>query len=342
MADRSKKSRHSHSKHAQNQLQDILNQQDLATLHASSQINDDDKRVAAVQAADLAAVTRLYLHQCRGGPRCCPDRWSKFPSFADEEENLNKKTKTVPILHHHIYDNKKWITKSFVIQSPIIKGILRKALHNYQDLDMDLENWIFKPPYRALVHRWDELKEIETQLTDPVEKESATNLIQFLTPVLTSSIESLSLTRRTGKVSFDDVWQIFPPGVLALTTFFGVETICRVVKYEHKVVETAYWVITIEYVDWNGQSCGYETTTKTIHFFKGFRHVKELPVYALTFDEAPDEKRKQMLKRGRIFETFRGYHYLTCHENGRKVVSKDGRTSLKAVRTLTKVLLISS
>jgi hypothetical protein len=301
----------------------------------ANQQQDDAKRLAIDKQPDLESVTRLYRHDCRY--QCCPSRWSEFPSYQDEEDFLNKRTAEIPILHHHIYDNKKWITESFTIQCPVMKDVLRKTLHKYQDLDMDLENWIFLPPYRALVHRWDDLKEVETQLTEPAEKESAAALIQFLTPVLTSSIESLSQTRRTGKVSFADVWQIFPPGVLALTTIFGVQTICRVVKYEQKVISKAmFWFITIEYVDWNGQNCGYTTMTKSIPYFKGFTHVKELPVYALSFDEAPDEKRKQMLERGRRFELFRGYHYLTCNEDGRKVVSDgDGNTKLKAVRTLS-------
>jgi hypothetical protein len=301
---------------------------------AASEQNDTANRLALVKTHNIEGVTRLYQHDCP--LKCCPQRWSEFPSFQDEEDDLDRRTAKVPILHRHVYNNKKWVTQSFTIQCPVIKDIIRHALHKYQDLDMDLEAWTFTPPYRALVHRWDKLKEIQMALTDAPKIASAKSLMEFLTPVLTESVESLSHTKRTGKINFNNVWQIFPPGVLALTKLYGVETICRVIKYEHKRIDNGpIWIITLEFVDWNGQKCGYSTTSKMIEKFDGFKHVKDLPVYAMSFDDASEEKQIQMLKRGRRFERFRGYHFLTCNENGRKIVFDEyGGSKLKAVRLL--------
>jgi hypothetical protein len=158
-----------------------------------------------------------------------------------------------------------------------------------------------------------------------------------LTPVLASCVESLSQTRITGKVKFDNAWQIFAPGVLALTHFFGVETLCRICKYEYKAPargEPLHLYVNIEYVDWNGQKCGYASTIKIISPFKGFKHVKDLPVYALSFNDDPDTKKQEILERGRRFEALRGYHHLTCKGNARKLIfDVDGAPKLKPVRT---------
>jgi hypothetical protein len=290
--------------------------------------------------ADDAAVTKLYRHDCKS--ECCPERWSAFDSVDDEEKDLKQRTVNEPIVHRHRRKSGKWITHSFTVQCPTMRGILAEALDKYQDLDMDLEDWTFEPPYRALVHRWDRLKEIQAELVDETKTEATNALMRFLTPVLAGSVESLSLTRKTGKVEFENVWQIFAPNTLAVTNIYGVETLCRVSRYEKMPygVDDFIWVITLEYVDWNGQMCGYSNIAKTITRFNGFQHVHSLPVYALEFHPAAEAKKAAVLARGRRFESLRGYHFLTCNENGRKVVfSEDDKAKQKVVSYLPVLVL---
>jgi hypothetical protein len=299
--------------------------------HGPKRISKDVQRMLHGPAAGVA---ELYQHDCPN--ESCPQRISEFATLDEEEENLYKRHADTPILHLHSHKKKKWVTEFFKIQCPIMRDILREALHKYQDLDMDLKEWVFAPPYRALIHRWDKLKEIQAGLTDEEKIQPAKTLVEFLTPVLAGSVESLSETRKTGKVNFRNVWQIFAPGVLAVTNLYGVETLCRVTKYEKKSLpNNRYcWLIHLEYVDWNGQRCGYSTSSKSISKFSGFKHIRSLPVYALEFDGAAEEKKAEMLKRGRRFESLRGYHFLTCNENGRKVVLDDCTANLKAVSNM--------
>jgi hypothetical protein len=276
-----------------------------------------DNATAATPESEMTTVTKLYRHDCNYNS--CPRRWSEFAVAKEEQEDLTKRIAQIPIIHRHTYENKQWVTSSFTIQSSTMKDLFKKALEKYQDLDMELENWTFQPPYRPIVHRWDRLKELQASTTDPIEKKAADTLMEFLTPILALSVDSLSQTRRTGKVSFESVWQIFPPGELVVTKFFGVETVCRVLKYERQQIKMVpVWIITVEYVDWNGKSCGYATTKTTIISFCGFRRVTALPGYPLSFDEAAAEIQSKMVERGRKFERFRGYHFLTC--SGKKVL----------------------
>jgi hypothetical protein len=204
-----------------------------------------------------------------------------------------------PIVHRHTRISGKWVTQSFTVQCSVMRGILGEALEKYQDLDMDVEDWTFKPPYRALVHRWDRLKEIQAALTDEAKTEAAKTLMEFLTPVLAGSVESLSMTRNTGKVEFDNVWQIFPPGALAVTSLYGVKKLCRVTRYQQmQMPHGFYWLIMLEYVHRNGQSCGYSSTSKSIMRSAGLKPVHSLSVYALDFDDVAQAKKAEMLKRG--------------------------------------------
>ena len=261
-------------------------------------------------------VTRLYKHVCHYNS--CPARWSKFPANEEEQVHLAKNITQDPIVHRHEYVDKAWVTKSFTIQDKAMQKLLNKALANYHDLDMALEEWTFKPPYRALVHRWDVLKDLQA-VAEGEEKAAADPLVEFLTPILAPSVESLFQTKLTGKVSFENVWQIFQPGEHVMTKFYGTEVVCRVLKYERIQTNCAlYWQITFEYVDWNGQSCGYATTSTKIGYFGGFRRVTALPVYPLSFEDDAPQIKDRIIARGRKFEELRGYHFMTC--DGKKVL----------------------
>ena len=266
----------------------------------------------AAPALAMNPVTKLFRHDCEY--KCCPKRWSKFADHEEEQENLKSSTTDDTILHRHIFTKRKWVTESFTIQSAAMRAHLEVALAKYQDFDLELENWTFKPPFKPIVHRWDRLNALCEETTEASSKEAIDQMMEFLRPILASSVDALARTKRTGKVVFDDVWQIFPPGEFAVTIFYGVEAVCRVTKYEkvepHR--QPPYWVISLEYVDWNGECCGYTSTKVTIEYFGGLRHVVSLPVYPLTLNKSAAEIRTRIIERGRKFETLRGYHFQTC------------------------------
>ena len=262
--------------------------------------------------SNLSAPTSLFRHDCVE----CGERWSKFSNHDEEEGALMLSTSSASIIHRHVLQRKKWITESFTIQNSDMRAHLETALANYQDFELGLENWTFTPPFKPLVHCWDRLNNLFDRTTDPLRNEAINRLIVFLRPILTSDIEALATTRETGKVTFEDIWHIFPPGELALTTFYGVEAVCRVIKYEKvRKINKIYYVISLEYIDWNGEQCGYATTTVTIDHFAGQRYVVGLPVYPISFNESASQIKSRIINRGQRFESLRGYHYQTCAGN---------------------------
>lgn len=157
---------------------------------------------------------------------------------------------------------------------------LRVGLADYQDFDLELKEWTFTAPYSPIVHRWDKLNTLREETTEPESKRAIEQLMTFLRPILAPSIDSLIQTKKTGKVKFNDVWQIFPPGELVVTSFFAVEAIARIVRYElvRPCDEPPYWQVDFEYVDWNGEHCGYASTKARVRFFEGFKFVTSLAV----------------------------------------------------------------
>ncbi|KAK3302765.1 P-loop containing nucleoside triphosphate hydrolase protein [Chaetomium strumarium] len=277
---------------------------------------------------DGSGVQKLYRHDCHY--ECCPSRWSKFATHQDEQNALEAEVRAVPIVQRHAFNSdKEWVTVSFNVHCPHMRAFLAEALARYQDLDLDLEGWTFSPPYKPLVHRWDRILALHRQIRSQSEegdddndndndteegknkkKAAVDQLVDFLQPILAGSIEDLTSTRDTGTIRYDMLWQIYPPGEQVLTKFYGVDTICRVVKY-HKSQRRRCWIITLEYVDWDGERCGLRTTEVRIPLYSGLRRVTSFPAYPLSFAEKPEEIREAMMARGRRFQELRGYHFLS-------------------------------
>lgn len=275
------------------------------------------------EAANLGYSTKLisnwYHHKC--AYKSCQPRWSEFAVVDDEEADLTNQTSRVPIIHRHEFVNKHWVTASITVQDPAMREVLTDVLYKYQDLDLELENWTFQPPFMSLVHRWEDLKTYQSTAEDVTLKNAASGLLAFLSPIVASSVISLTQTRKTGKVNFDNVWQVFSPSSLVMTKFFGVDTVCRVLKYTKKEEDPCSpegWIIDMEYVDWNGECSGYVSTKLTIWKFEGFRRVTALPVFPISFLSDSEKTKEIMIERGRKFERLRGYHFMIA--NGTKVL----------------------
>lgn len=172
------------------------------------------------------------------------------------------------------------MTDSFTVQDPLMRNHLRVALANYQDFDLELKNWTFMEPFSPIVHRWDRLNALCKETTEENSKRAIDQLMKFLGPILAPSIGSLIQTKSTGKVNFRNVWQIFPPGELAVTSFFGTQAVTRILRYEliEPQFDPPFWQVEFEYLDWNGECCGYTSAKTKIKCFDGMKFVTSLPV----------------------------------------------------------------
>ncbi|KAK4246926.1 P-loop containing nucleoside triphosphate hydrolase protein [Corynascus novoguineensis] len=257
---------------------------------------------------------KLYEHRC--AYEDCSARWSKSAVNQEEQDELVAQVRSTPIVHRHTYqrDEREWVTKSFEVNCGHMRAFLSEALADYQDLDLDLEGWSFAPPYNPLVHRWERIlglhKELQTCENDSDKKKAVDQLVGFLQPLLAPSISDLANTQDTGQVEYDMIWQIFPPGEIVLRNVAGVDALHRVAKAYKSESEEVAWVITLEYVDWDGERCGLRTMEQSIPFYTGVQRVTSLPVYPLSYAKDPEQIKESVRARGRKFQQLRGYHFL--------------------------------
>ncbi|MBE3049110.1 hypothetical protein IMZ48_42740, partial [Candidatus Bathyarchaeota archaeon] len=279
--------------------------------HAATQPQEKHRqfRNAIIWHFTMPSTAELFLHKCQGH-EC--GRWSAQPTPKEDEKALRKSVAADSIVHNRIRRNHEWTTALFTIQDPTMRAHLLSALADYQDLDLEIEKWNFKPPFERLVHRWESVSAIP-ESAGPSKVEAITHLIEFLRPVLAPSLDRVAETAQSGMVTFDRIWHIFPPGQLVLTTFYGLEAACRITKCkEGHIGDMKVWNVSMEYVDWNGNSCGYAPTTATIQGFQKTRRVTSLPVYPLSFHPEKSAVEARLLARGRHFESLRGYQFQSC------------------------------
>jgi hypothetical protein len=300
-----------------------LEKSEIVTPSSSSEASHESK------SSEPTPVSDWYLHECLYDS--CKARWSAFAGTNEEEVDLKQRTAQIPIVHQHTFVDSCWKTSALLIQDVNMRQILTKVLHNYQDLDLDLEDWRFTPPFRPLVHRWDTLKNYLATLPDGSLKDAANSLLAFLTPIIASSVSSLAQTKKTGKLEFKNAWQVFPPNSLVMTKFFGTDVVCRVVKYrfEDSCPPPPRWVVDLEYVDWNGETSGYATTSIKIYEYSGYKRVTNLPVYPISFLSDIEKTKETLIERGRKFERLRSYNYMIC--NGTKVLLETEKPELRPV-----------
>ncbi|KAI1345330.1 P-loop containing nucleoside triphosphate hydrolase protein [Xylaria sp. FL0043] len=155
-------------------------------------------------------------------------------------------------------------------------------------------------------------------------------MLSSLSPVVESTVASMATIRKTGKIAWEDVWQIFAPNTLVSTNCHNVWTINCVTKYKKYILEdTAYWRISLKYIDWNGESTGYTKQAIEISQYEGYRRVTSLPLFPTSFLEDEASCKEAITKRGRAFERLRGFHLMSS--NGTKLSMESGKRVQQSV-----------
>ncbi|KAI1419839.1 hypothetical protein F5Y12DRAFT_775734 [Xylaria sp. FL1777] len=283
---------------------------------ASHQASDSVEKQASTLESTPKLVTCLYEQQCRHGS---PSHWSEFEGVDQELAALRSRTASVPIIHRFTKsDDYEWVTKSIQIRDVSMREVLKEILQDYQDIDLDIKDYTFTPPFMPLCHRFENLKDFSQKATEPTLKVAASKLLEFLTPILAALIASMAHTRKTGKIRFSDIWHIFAPNTLVKAKIYGVEGACRVTEYHER---RSYWKLNVKFVDWNGERAGFSSAYADISEYHGYCRVTSLPVFPISFLEDAASFTASMIDRGKVFEQLRGYHFMMA--SGTKMILKD-------------------
>lgn len=275
--------------------------------------NGEDKTYAP--SGSLSSARHLYE-----GP---PDRsnrktWTTvYPTDLEEPiENKDSAQYALLVRSKKSYDGRRKLEiHSIVVQSHVLKEILGDVLRGYPGINTKLERVEFKAPFECFVHRWDAFelarKELGESKDDSQAKEHFNLFWDLIEEELCETIREKLDHVANGVVTFDNIWTIFEPGCLIFGRDEDHDRIYKfsVGNYTVDQNRNPVYSLACQYIDYDGDHFGYGSELLAIRSFIGTAKITSFKAFPLDFHPKIDAMKEMLLARGRLFETYKGYHF---------------------------------
>lgn len=233
-----------------------------------------------------------------------------------EEAAENEATEKFAILvrNKKSYDSRKSLEiDSIVIQSPLLKNVLRKVLDDYPGVTPGLQRLVFSAPFQPFVHRWDRLKAALTDETqDPATRDHVRLLYDLLHTELKDTIRAVDDYMTQGVVSYEHAWTVFHPGCTIVTSRYGHPVANRLKQgqyIKHPRLGACFELVA-ERLEYDGHRFGYDTAHVYVLPFIGTVTIATLDAFPLAYHPDPAPVRASLLERGQRFAALAGWHYM--------------------------------
>jgi ATPase family associated with various cellular activities (AAA) len=248
-----------------------------------------------------------------------PDRhgrttWTTvYPDDLEEPiENKDSAQYALLVRSKKSYDGRKKLEiYSIVVQSTVLKEVLGMVLKDYPGINTKLERVEFKAPFEPFVHRWDQLATARAQVTNLQTRTHVNLFWKLLDEELRDTIREKVDHVANGVVKFSNIWTIFEPGCLVFSRSEDHERIYKFTSGNYTVdgCGVSIYRLNCQYLDFDGDHFGYGATALTIREFGGTTEITNLKVFPLEHHPRIDDVKERLLARGRLFESFKGYHF---------------------------------
>lgn len=200
---------------------------------------------------------------------------------------------------------------SIVVQSPLLKRVLKGVLANYPGVTTTLKRLTFQAPFHPFVHRWEELSNAVKDETDSKTKEHLALLHSTLKTELAETIAAKDDFIANKVITFEHLWTIFQPGCVVHTIDYGRDCAIKFSQGQyinHDRYGKCYQLISKK-IDWDGEKFGWTGESPLITGFAGTKAITDLEAFPLEFHPNHVAITKALIIRGKLFEHYAGYHY---------------------------------
>lgn len=253
-------------------------------------------------------------------------RWSEYANADIEAKELRRLSERDDIVHRQIMrtdandSGQLWETDSVIVRGRLKQMLQARVFKDHPEVESpSADELLLEKPFTPVVHRW---KMLEDLLKEPPRPFGVETLRDILLPCVENQLSVIERIRSSGLCSWEDLNLILCPGEIVLSQQYGIQAAFKVQQvYRIEVpYQQPYQEVSLLYVDWNGQHCGYAHKSVRIMEFLGLRDISSLGVVALaSLDKQYQiDIRAKLQSRGRKFEQLRGYHFKTS--NGKRVV----------------------
>ena len=170
------------------------------------------------------------------------DKRGRFQWQTEMPEDLGKPAEdaesekwAIIVRNVKVYNDPKKVLSlhSVVIQSPLLKDLLKEVLAGYPGVTVSLKRLEFSGRFEPLIHRWSDLQAAIVKLRLEKNEDSADRLkhAQLLQDLLSKefkeAIDSSIDMKNQGVMTYEHLWTLFQPGSLVYSKQQGQDRIFR-------------------------------------------------------------------------------------------------------------------
>ncbi|MCJ1308129.1 hypothetical protein MMC25_001781 [Agyrium rufum] len=201
---------------------------------------------------------------------------------------------------------------SITIQSPFIKKVLDQIFEGFEGLNTQLKQLTFKAPFHPFYYRWHLFEKL---CQDEQDKETMDHL-GLLQPILRAEIiphiEAMSDFVKNGVISFESLWTIFVPGMELHIKIDGQDRLMELTDSQYGAnMGGEYFSLEYRYIDCDGSSFGYVSSSIDIEKFEGVRKIVNLDAFPAHLYPGVESLVTRLCERGRKFERLNGFHHMS-------------------------------
>lgn len=238
------------------------------------------------------------------------DWWSDTKPYGHESD----KTRYALIVRNVFNDDadasRRTRIHSVVIQSPLLKAILRKILDGYPGLALTTDRLTFSSPFQPLVHHWDTIKDAAEKEENEQARRHLKLLITSLETELSEDLEAVRHFNEHKVIRFKHLWAIFHPEELVYSKQGKAECLFKLKRTEYiKSNGVTYLLLHSHFVEWDGDRFGKANKVLAIPEFRESAPFSDLSSYPFRCHPHQDELMKKLEARGRRFHELSGFSY---------------------------------
>jgi hypothetical protein len=266
------------------------------------------------------------------------DRRGRFQWQPKPPEDLGKPAEdaesekwAIIVRNTKVYNDPKKVLSihSIVVQSPLLKDLLKDVLAGYPGVTVGLKRLEFSGRFEPIIHRWAELNsainalktkqrsgEADSDVEDRIKH--AELLHDLLKKEFADTIEASTDLKSQGVITYEHLWTLFQPGSFVYSKQQGQDRIFRLhsSKYgQDRNGNPVYW-LTCQYVDYDGSRWGTNKLNLSISLFEGTRPITNLPTLPLDSHTEKEALMARLVERGSKVEKLAGSHYLAYNGIG--------------------------
>ncbi|KAF9871900.1 hypothetical protein CkaCkLH20_10532 [Colletotrichum karsti] len=204
---------------------------------------------------------------------------------------------------------------SVAVQSPLIKTQLDPVFAGYRGINTKLKKLEFRAPFREFFYRWSEFIQAEPKTQSDEQENIGHDHYKLLFDIISTEvqphIEQAGDLLSNNVISFDYVWALFEPGTEVYSHVDGHDRLYLLNggTYQELPGGVKIFNLSCRYIDTDGDTFGYRTTSLAIGEFENVQPISELNVLPSHLKPDIESIRSRLEERGRKFAALKGFHY---------------------------------